>query len=767
MATKAPATADTKPGGRGHRYDRRQLATMMDREINRAMGGPDSEIAQQRIRNMQYYRAEAVGELAAPDVPDRSSIVSSDVADTVEWMLPQLMRVFAASKDAVELAPRSQAFAGQAKLASEYLRHVFWKRCNGFAVLREWFRDGFISKVGFVKVVWDGTPEDIEETYRGLLPEQVAKLLEDPTAKPLEKDERVEQLAAAEGLPAYPVTVYDLRIKRTRSAGRCQVLPVPPEEMRVHKAARYGQPPLFIAHVHYRTRAELEADGYDLTGVSTDGDEGSAEEMERQQPQRESGLGDDDEGEFERFRVAECYPLIDQDKDGLPERRRILMIGSEVFEDEQVNDHPFVAFCPVPIPHTFFGTCPADQAIEPQRLGTSLMRALLDNTYLTVNQRTYGLEGQVNLDDLTANRPGGHVRVKRMDALAPLAQPQLDQAAWRMVEWSDAWREQRTGYTRYSKGLKSDALSPGTATGANLIAERDDMRAELIAREAGDAVRQMFEKLLRCLTSYQDVPDIVELFGQWISIDPREWNEGFDVSVEVGLGVGNKDRKVATMREVLGIQMPLAQAGQVPPPAVVAAARAFCEAAGVTDAETYFPDPPPPQPPQPPLPLLIEQAKGEQAAQLKQVDAQVQMQVKQAELQVQAQNDQRDAERAKFEAQLRAELEAQKALHDREKAEMQEANRRAIAQLQSDTQILIAQMGHQQADKQAEESRATQQAGDDGLARMEEAIGQLVALVRSPRRLVRDPNGRALGVEVVTDQSQQPQARPMNGTARH
>jgi hypothetical protein len=425
--------------------------------------------------------------------------------------------------------------------------------------------------------------------------------------------------------------------------------------------------------------------------------------------------------------------LIDQDEDGVPERRRVLMIGQKVFEDEQVNDHPFVAFCPVPIPHTFFGSCPADHAIEPQRLGTSLMRALLDNTYLTVNQRTFGMEGQVNLDDLTSNRPGGHVRVKRMDALQPLVQPQLGQSAWQMVEWTEAWREQRTGYTRYSKGLKSDALSPGTATGANLIAERDDMRAELIAREAGIAVRKLMEKILRCLTSYQDVADIVELFGQWVSIDPREWNEGFDVKVEVGLGAGNKDRKAATMQSVLGIQMPLAQAGQVPPQAVIAAARAYCEAAGVTDAETYFPNPPPPAPAPPPLPLLIEQAKGQTAMQLKQVDAQVQLQAKQAELQVQAQNDQRDTERAQFEAQLRAELEAQKAVHDREKAEMQEQNKREIAELQSQTQILIAQMSHQHAAQEADAAHQRQDADRQNLERVEGSLNDLMGRVQAPK----------------------------------
>lgn len=680
MKYDEPDTDDKPKRGGKRRYSDDELGTMLDRHLRRSLGAPGSEISQLRIRNLQYYSGEAVGEMSPPAVPDRSSIVSTDVADTVEWMLPQLMRVFAASPDAMECEARTQAFAPKAKLASEYMRHVFWKRCRGINVIHPWFRDGLTQKVGFVRVDWDKKAQDTEETYVGLTAEEAAPILDDPNVEALEQTARkvMVQLPVPDGQPPQPpaeVEVFDIKIQRRRANGRCKVVAIPPEEMRIHPRARYGEEPLFIAQEYYRTRGELEAEGYDLSDVGSGGEEENGQEQVQRQNMQQIGWADDDEGELERFRVALCYIQLDQDGDGTPEWLRVLMIGNKVKEQDKADGHPFVWFCPVPLSHVFFGMCPADQAIEPQRLGTSLMRALLDNTYLTVNQRTFGIEGRVNLDDLTSNRPGGHVRVKSMDSLQPIVQPQLGQAAWQMVEWSDSWRETRTGFTRYSKGLKADALAPQTATGANLIADRDDMRMELMARIAGESMRVMFEKLLKCMSRYQDVEDEVELFGQWVKIDPREWANGFTISVNVGLGTGNKDKRSMVLREVLQIQAPMAQAGKLPPQAVIAAARKFCEAADLGEAEQYFPDPPPPQPPQPPLPLLIEQEKGKQDAQKTQAQLQADLQKSQASLQLQASNDQRDGERQVMQAQMNAQLQ-----------QMAEENKRFLGQLAADTE---------------------------------------------------------------------------------
>lgn len=671
------------------KYSKPELSALLEKELRQSLGAPGTEISRIRLRNLQYYKAEATGELSAPDIPDRSSIVSSDVADTVNWMLPALLRPFVQSQDAMECEPSRPEFSEQAKIASEYLKLLFWKRNRGFNVLHQWFMDGLIQKVGFAKVFWEEYEEDAEEHYKGLLPEQVEELLKDSDVEPVDKE------ASTIMVEGQPIEVFDITVKRVQKKGRCRVLGCPPEEMRVHPRSRYGEPLTFIAQQFYRTKAELEADGYDLDNVAAN-DGWHMEQIERASTQT-PWFFDQSDGELQRYLCSECYIKLDQDDDGIPEWRKVFMIGSTVKDDEKVDDHPFVFFCPNPMPHVFFGECPADQALQPQRLRTSLMRAVADNVYLSVNQRTGIVEGQVNLDDLLNNRPGGVVRMKSLNALQPIPQGGLDQSAWQFVEWGEQWKEQRTGFTRYSQGMSADALNP-TATGVSLITEKADQRMELMARVAAESVRNLFEKVMKCVCRYQSKADQVELFGQWLMIDPREWVDGFHVHINVGLGTGSKDKISAVMAQIFQMQGPLVQSGAIPPQAVILAARKFAEGAGITSPEQYFPDVQP-KPPQP-GPMQIEQMKAQAKAQSELQAKQMEFQLERERMQMQTEVDrnrqtveaQQQAARAQLEMQLEQFKAEQQMVLERVKAEMNAQTQLEIARINAQAKLIGAQV---------------------------------------------------------------------------
>jgi hypothetical protein len=314
-----------------------------------------------------------------------------------------------------------------------------------------------------------------------------------------------------------------------------------------------------------------------------------------------------------------------------PRWERVLLIGDRLFDREEVEDHDFVWWCPEPMPHVFFGHCPADRALEPQRLRTRLLRAVEDNVYLTVNGRTGIVDGEVSVDDVLNSRPGGLVRVKSRDSLFPITQPDLSNAAWQVMQWSEVWTAKRTGFSDLSKGLNSEALND-TATGVMEITERADMRAELMARHLAQALQRLLTKVMRCMSQYQDAAQSVRIAGQWVDVDPREWANHYTVCVRVGLGAGNKDRQVAQYTQLMQVQQGLAQAGLVPPPAAITLARKLARAMGEEAPEQLFPDPPPPQPPQPPLPLLIEQTKLQADAQRLQAEQAHELRLKQMDL---------------------------------------------------------------------------------------------------------------------------------------
>lgn len=730
------------------KYSDPELAAILAKELRQALGAPGTEISQLRLRNLQFYKAVAEGELAAPEIADRSSIVCTDVGDTVEWMLPSLMRVFAASKDAMNCTAKKPQYAAGAKMASEYMRWLFWQKNRGFHTMYQWFKDAMIQKVGFLKVSWEEIEEDAEETYRGLTAEQATDLLQDDEVTPISQAQRDILIHDEMSEQPTPMMVYDITVKRVQKSGQCNVKPCPPEEIRIHPRARYGEPLQFIAHEFYRSKADLEADGYDLSDASAD--QGfSMETIERASTQT-PWFYDQSDGEMQQYRLSECYIKLDQDDDGIPEWRKIEMIGETIATrngkscNEKTDDHPFVYFCPAPMPHTFFGQCPADWAIEPQRMRTSLMRSLLDNVYLSVNQRTGYVEGQVNLDDLLNSRPGGVVRMAAQGSIFPLQQGGLDPAAWNMVEWADQWRETRTGFTRQSNGLNPDALAHSQVGSMGVLgmADRADQRIELMARMAAEAVEQLFLKMLRCVSMYQNIPQMVEVSGQWSEIDPRDWHKQFDIEVNVGLGIGSKEKQGALLGQLLGIQKELVMGGAIDMSGSVLAAKNMAEFMGLPQPEQYFP----PAKPKPPAPSP-EEIKGHVTIQVEQMKAQMKAQSDQEKAQLQAQVEQakQAAQQAQNDAQMH--LEAEKARYESQLAEAGNDRAREFeawkVQLEANTRLAVAEIS-------AESKAPAPGVVDEGPNEMAQALAimsQAVERLSQPKSVIRGPDGRIIGVQ--------------------
>jgi hypothetical protein len=95
------------------------------------------------------------------------------------------------------------------------------------------------------------------------------------------------------------------------------------------------------------------------------------------------------------------------------------------------------------------------------------------------------------------------------------------------------------------------------------------------------------------LCKYQDKERIVRLRGKYVSIDPREWTNGFDISINVGLGTGNKQEQMAMIAMVLGKQEEILKTVGINNPLVSLTnyrqtLGRFIEAAGFKDSNEFF-----------------------------------------------------------------------------------------------------------------------------------------------------------------------------------
>jgi hypothetical protein len=751
-----------------------ELKALVGAESRQALGYSSSKLSMARQKSMYYYLGLPVGDLSPPEVDGRSSVVSTDVRDTIESMLPQLMVTFVGSDTVAEFEATKPDDEEKAQQATEYVNYLFYKKNNGHKIAYTWMKDALLQKNGIVKVWWDTRNEETREEYRGLSEVELMQLMQDDEVEVVEQETRVDEddqeqreqaimqlMQQAQAQPQStpqvmqqvqqiqaqpPKMVFDVVCKRTKTDGKVCIENVPPEEFLISRNAKDIEAASFVAHRVQRSRSELKSMGYKNVDQLTSQDRGeamSSERIQRLSWNDEDAYADDD-GDGDKSQdliwVLEAYMRVDYDGDGIAELRKVTLAGNEMLDNEPIDMIPFVSITPVPLPHEFFGLSIADLAMESQKTKTSILRAQLDNMYLTVNGRYFAVEGQVNLDDLLTSRPGGVVRVKQIGAAGRLDQGAPDiGTSFQMMEYMQQDLENKTGWTRYSQGNDQGALND-TATGVNVLTNRADMRLDLIARNFSEGYVDLFKLILKLVCQYQQKEQIVKLTGGWVPIDPREWSNQFDVCINVGIGMGNKDQKIQHLQMLGAVQAQGMQIGIATPDNIYHAATELSKQLGFKNADKFFTDPsksPPQDKPDPEqqkaqAQMQVEQAKIQSSMQIKQMELQHnaqldeakrnhELQLETAKMQMQAQVDanrqQVEADQKTLQSQQQAELDALKDQQktqqlamqldfDRWKAELDAETRIAVAQISQQTTLSAAQMKSAQSFEEQESNNA-------------------------------------------------------------
>jgi hypothetical protein len=543
---------------------------------------------------------------------------------------------------------------------------VFYRENDGLLILHNWFKDALLQKVGVVKSYWDAKEDVTKEKYKNLTEDELALLLSDESLEVVRQ--KVEMIPAGTDMMGMPIEApsYDVTVRRVKKYGCVKIENVPPEEFLISKSARNIEDAPFVAHRKLMQRSELIAMGYDKDIVdelpSYDDLSFSPERVARfdnsEQPDQTQAI----DPAMQTVEVYECYIRIDENDDGIAELRRIVYCGSEILEDEDCDFIPFHSICPIPIPHKFFGQSLADRTMDIQLIKSTITRQSLDNLYLTNNNRVGAVDGQVNLDDLLNATPGGIVRLKSANALVPLQVQSTFGQAMPMLQYMDEVQTKRTGVNDAQQGLDPDVLSNVTAAAVAAMVKSNSGKLELIARIfAETGVKSLFKGILHLLGKYQDKPKIVRMRGKYVQFDPRTWSNEYDVSVNVGLGSGDRDQKLTMLQMVLAKQEQIIQSyGPSNPLVSIGQYRntlaKFIEAAGFKDANAFMNEITPEQDqqlsqPQPPAP----DAQAEVAQMLAQVErekTQAKAQIESAKLDLERQTLEAEFTRKGIEMQM-------------------------------------------------------------------------------------------------------------------
>lgn len=539
--------------------DDNKLKSILESEIDDAIGYLETETTDERQTALEYYLGEPYGN----EVEGKSQIVTREVAEVVDGALPQLMRVFTSSNDAVVFEPVNQGDEQTAEQATNYVNHIFYKDNNGFEIMHDWFKDALLQKVGVVKAYWEDKTDVTKEKYYGLNDDELAMIMQDPEVEIVEQATTIAQEAVFDemtGMEVSPaISMHDVKVKRSVDKGKVVVENVPPEEFLISKRARTIADAPFVAHRKMVTKSELIAMGYDKDVVMEllvgDALEFSPERIARYSRGEQPTDMDSDDEAMQLVEYFECYLQTDFDDDGIAEMRRVCYAGHEILHNEECDYVPFHSICPIPIPHKFFGHSLADRAMDLQLIKSTITRQMLDNLYLTNNYRVGAVEGQVNLDDLLTSTAGGVVRMKNPSAIVPMTVQSNAAQSFPMLQYLDEIQAKRSGVSDASQGLNPDILQNVTATAVNAMTSAAQGKLELIARIFADTgVSSLFKGILQLVCKYQQKERIIRINNKYVPFDPREWNSEYNITVNVGLGTGSKQEQLATMQMILDKQ---------------------------------------------------------------------------------------------------------------------------------------------------------------------------------------------------------------------
>lgn len=757
-----------------------ELKARIDRISYDAIGSEDNELSNERAEALDRYHGRPYGD----EIEGRSQIVTKDLAERVDWMLPQVINVFLQSGSICEFDPVGPEDEEAAKQEADYINHVIMKRNNGFLVLYDWFKDALLMKNSYCKVWWDESEEITFDEQQGLDADTLTALL-------IHLGDEAEVVSQDE-IELDGITLYDVKLKITSKKGRIRVEAVPAEEVRISKLCRgdLDDSPL-VEHRTRKTRTELIGMGMDKDFVdslpSFDYDENDQEQDARDSLFNEREEFQTIDRSMDMVLYRECYVKVDYDEDGVAELRRVVIVGEQIPEGDEWNreieDQAFCYLTPKRMPHRHIGESLNDEIEDLAEVKTVLERNMLDNTY-GLNNVEYLINENVNLDDFLTTKPLG---IKRVEGRGPVdgsaravEKPNILQHILPVIEYYDGAMDRRSGVKPGDIDLDPNQLQEVRQDVYNGNESKKSTKSELIARLfAEQGIKPLIQKVHKLCRNYQVKQDIVKLRGKYVVVDPREWKERDDMTVNVGLGTGTEEVRMRRTGILAQSQDRLAQFGLVGPREAYNVFVDTVESLGYPSASKYAIDPMSPeyqqmmanrQPPQNPL-AEVEQIKQQGALKREQIKESAANARKNAELM---------ADREKYFKTLDDQAKQQKLEKEQAKHEITEAMNKLtydeqvfnlkeqLAKLEDQYRDTIAEAQNQvvQIQNETESQRLEdREALIDKIVELNQAIGEiqeksrqddeaksqalttLINELNRPRKVLKDDEGEIIGLE--------------------
>lgn len=695
-----------------------ELRAIVGGEATRAVGRFDSDLGKARDELWRRYFGEPYGE-DRNEPASVSKVIDRSVAEQVDWLLPELARIFVSSDEIARLDATSEEDEEQARDETEALNKIFFADNRGYIVILMWLLDGLVSKNAYVKAWWETREVTRLERHEGLDPASADAFI-DLEITDLERGGakvEIESRSALQQWVRNPETgeqeleevSQDVTLRVTETVEGPRVAHLPPDEFiispRWNSVDLEGCP--FCGHASTVPASDLIERGFDRDQVD-ELPEGRTDLTGERETRFNSG-GLVDSGFEDNFlapgmrmiEVTEAYIRADWDGDGIAELLKVTIAGRDgqilkwadhmkgkveslswPYDIQPCAEIPIFAWTPWIIPGRHVGTSVAERVTDIQRIRSVIWRQGLTNLYLGNNLRPVVSVDQLSRDtipDILNPRPGHPIRVTGPvgTAVSQLPVQSLLADTMQMLQYAGDQAQARTGITRFNQGLETDVLKRQSGVAVELTQSAGRGIQELIARNFAETGLTRLMLYLHKLVRQQHKGEMsLKIRGEWRQLKPSRWPVRTDMTVHVGLGTGSQSKRIENLMTILQIQ----QTAMTAASPLVSWAQIYntldhiTEAMGYRDANQFFADPKaaPPQP----AGGEGEAQQGDPAQALvagEQIKAQAQLQIAAAKTQADLAKEQLKDDRERDIAIMNVALELMKLGMQREQAEQQAA----------------------------------------------------------------------------------------------
>lgn len=519
--------------------------------IDDAVDYEESELSPARETLTKYYYGHepALHVEEGEEQPQQSTIVSTDVRDTVMSIMPSLMRIFAGSEHIVNFMPNTAEQVDMARQQTDYIRYKFWEENHGFMVLHSAIKDCLTVKLGVVTWWSDTSYEPAEISFSNVHIQQIALAMEEAA----ESDPQIVEMSQ----PNQGGIVEKVTIRYMKSKPSLVIRNVPPEEFRISRNAKDVYTADCTGWERYERASNLVAMGYDKEVVDQfKGQVGwFSEERDLRNPGSDTSTGLDD-----MVLYGEFFIRVDEDGDGVNELHKICTMGTDhkIVDDFIVSAPKFALFQSDPRPHTAIGDCPADLVMDIQAIKTAVLRGSLDSLADTLNPRTAVNEMLTNIDDVLNTDRGAVIRTKTApsEAVHELRKEFVGAYGFEMMAQLDAVRQSRTGISEASKGLDPKVFQSTNLAGIDIVANGAQERIELIARIIAETgIRDLYKGLLQEVVDNPNPQEVVQISGNFIPVNPSLFDASMRCSVNPMLSKGSDATRLQALENILEKQV--------------------------------------------------------------------------------------------------------------------------------------------------------------------------------------------------------------------